>query len=438
VQQTSTGQLRSSTGGTANGGQKLGASGHRRHRGVVFVLAISLAPPLFAQGGFELGAFAQATYFDRTLQFHQGSGGGGARLGFFFTPGLEVEAEGAFVPTTARGGQEVKYFPLRGRLLLNVPAGEHTSLLLGGGYVHSEFRDDLDASDDGATALVGVRLGLPGLPSIRLATYLDYIPSPQNGAGENWNWGLQAGLSFLTEVDRAKRRVEEPAEVDSVALAARQDSLEQAARADSLARARADSLRAQAVRDSVERAQRDSLRLEEERRQARAQALSDSLMAAAREDSLHAMTLRETLRITRDRTRNAELRDSLERLAMRDSLRAFLVTPGSRVTVANFELNKATLLPVSRENVKEAARALVANSEITVEVAGHTDTTGPRELNERLSLERAEAVKAFLIENRVAAERMTTRGYAWDQPVASNATASGRAQNRRTELRRTD
>lgn len=402
-------------------------------------ILISFVPPLAAQrtGSFEVGAFAQATYFDRTLHFHQGSGGGGARLGFFFTPALELEAEGTFVSTDGRGDLDVHYLPLRARLLLNVPAGEHTSLLLGGGYVHNEYRDDLDGSDDGATGMVGVRLGIPGLPSIRLGTYIDYIPSPFNGAGENWNWGVQAGLSFLAGADRRQARVDEEVEVDSAVIAAREDSSARVARADSLAQARADSIRAQALADSIAQVQRDSLKREEGRRQARAQALRDSLVAAGREDSLRAVALRDSLRITRG-ARSTELRDSLQRVALRDSLRALVLTRGTTAIVANFELNKATLLPVSRENLQEAARALVANPEITVEVAGHTDTTGPRELNERLSLQRAEVVKAFLIENGVAAERMTTRGYAWDEPVTSNATASGRAQNRRTELRRTD
>lgn len=413
-----------------------------RSAGWALVLAAAITSPLQAQrtGTVEIGAFAQATYFDRSLHFHQGSGGGGARLGFFFTPVLEVEGEGAFVSTTGRGGLDVNYFPLRGRLVLNIPAGEHSSLLLGGGYVHNEYRDDLDGSDDGATGLVGVRLGLPGLPSIRLATYLDYIPSPSNGASENWNWGIQAGLSFLSGVDRPDQRADEQAEVDSVAMIGRQDSLERAARADSLPQARADSVRAQAIRDKVAQAQRDSVRLDEERRQARAQALRDSLVAAAREDSLRAVALRDSLRLTRNRVRMAALRDSLERIAQRDSLRALVATGESRtrLRVANFEINEATLLPIAREILQDVARSLVANPQVTVQVAGHTDTTGPREFNERLSRQRAEVVKVFLIENGVTAERMTTRGYAWDEPVASNKTAAGRAQNRRTELHRTE
>ena len=402
-----------------------------------------LAVPLSAQstGSLEVGAFANVAYFDRTLRVDQGSGGPGARLGFFVTPGLELEAEGAFVPTTTLAeGVYLNYIPARARLLLNFPAGRHTRLLLGGGYVHNEYRKAFEGSDNGATALAGIRLGVPGFPSIRINTYVDYIPSPDNGAAENWNWGLQVGLSFLTGVDRSdggERAAERP---DSATLAAREDSLAQAARLDSLRRAQADSARALAVRDSVAQAERDSVRALEEQRQARATALRDSLAAAAREDSIRTAALRDSLRVTRNRARIAALEDSLARVALRDSLRVLVATRASRVTLrgVNFEINKATLLPASRDILMDVARSLVANPEVTVEVAGHTDNTGPRALNERLSQERADTVKVFLIANGVAEERMTTKGYAWDQPVASNRTASGRAQNRRTELRRTD
>ena len=417
-----------------------------RIAGWTVAAATVLASPLSAQrtGSLEVGAFANVAYFDRTLHFNQGNGGGGARLGFFVTPGLELEAEGVFVPTTGGVADElnVDYFPARARLLFNFPAGEHTRLLLGGGYVHNEFRGDLDASDDGATALAGIRLGVPGFPSIRINTYLDYVPSPANAAGENWNWGLQVGLSFLTGVERGPGGQEkaEGEKMDSAAVAARQDSLAQAARADSVRRVQADSARAAAVRDSLAQARRDSVHAVEAERQARATALRDSLTAAAREDSIRTAAFRDSLRITRDRARIAALQDSLARVALRDSLRVLVATRASRVTLrgVNFEINKANLLPASRDILMDVARSLVANPEVTVEVAGHTDNTGPRALNERLSQERADTVKVFLIANGVAAERMTTKGYAWDQPVASNKTATGRAQNRRTELRRTD
>ncbi|MDQ3137482.1 MAG: OmpA family protein, partial [Gemmatimonadota bacterium] len=166
----------------------------------------------------------------------------------------------------------------------------------------------------------------------------------------------------------------------------------------------------------------------------------DSLTTAARSDSVRTAELRESLRATRNRARMAALRDSLERVALRDSLRALTAAKNTRVTLrgVNFEVNKAVLLEESRDILGDVAQSLVANPVVTVEVAGHTDNTGPRALNDSLSLARAESVKAFLVERGVGADRMTVNGYAWDQPVAGNRTASGRAQNRRVELRRTD
>jgi OOP family OmpA-OmpF porin len=173
---------------------------------------------------------------------------------------------------------------------------------------------------------------------------------------------------------------------------------------------------------------------------AQQQALRDSLANAARQDSIRTAALQDSLRLTRNRARLAALRDSLARVALRDSLRYLMAQRQTRITLrgVNFELGKAVLLPISKDILQDVARSLVANPEVRVEVGGHTDSTGPRALNERLSLARAESVKAYLIENGVAADRMEVHGYASTQPVASNKTASGRAQNRRVELKRID
>ena len=389
-------------------------------------------------GTVELGIFVQASYLDQSLRMDQAKGGPGARLGIFALPNVDLEAEGALVPTDGPQGH-IYYIPLRGRVVLNIPAGEHGAFLLGGGYVRNEYRHDADFHDDGITGLVGARVGLPGITTIRLASYVDYIPSPSNGAGYHLNWGLQAGFSFLFG-----RRSARPPERQEPARVTRPDSLALAARADSIASAaRAESMRVQAARDSLARAAqaqqgklRDSVRLAE----ARQQALRDSLVTAARQDSLRTVALRDSLRLTQNRARIAALRDSLARVALRDSLRLLMAQKQTRVTLrgVNFELGKAVLLPISREILQDVARSLVANPTVRVEVAGHTDSTGSRAVNERLSLARAESVKAFLIENGVAADQMEVHGYASTQPVATNKTKSGRAQNRRVELRRID
>ena len=410
--------------------------------GVIFLLATVTSPAASQRAGtLEFGAFAQVSYFESSIGFEQGSGGGGIRLGFFPVRHLELEAEGGFVPTEGPADLKVSYIPLRARLVYNLPVGEHGALLIGGGYARNEFRRDIDTHEDGVTGLLGARLGLPGITSIRISTSVDYIPSPSielyPGAtiepDHNVNWNIQVGLGFLFGGGRssvAQRREPTPAapRADSLAMQARRDSLAQAARQDSLRAAQAARAEQDRLRDSVRAAN------------ARQQGLRDSLRLVAQQDSIRTAALRDSLRMTQNRARIASIRDSLERIALRDSLRLMMAARQTRLTLrgVNFELGKAVLLPISRDILSEVARSLVANPEVRVEVAGHTDSTGSRAVNERLSLARAEAVKAFLIENGVTAERMTVQGYASTQPVASNKTASGRAQNRRVELRRTD
>ena len=407
--------------------------------------------PAAAQGAgtIEFGAFGQASYFDKSLRFDQAKGGPGVRLGIFALPSVEIEAEGAFVPVDGRPTDtpdklHIYYMPLRARLLLNIRSGEHGAFLLGGGFVRNEYRHDIRFHDNGVTGLVGARLGLPGSTNIRLATYLDYIPSPSNGVGYHINWGIQAGLGFLLGGGRGGGEARE----EVTPVRGRPDSLALAAQRDSLARiARQDSLRMRAARDSVAQAARveqnrirDSVTQAQQKVQAAQQALRDSVNNAARQDSIRTAALRDSLRLTQNRARIAALRDSLARVALRDSLRMLMTQRQARVTLrgVNFELGKAVLLPISRDILQDVARSLVSNPTVRVEVGGHTDSTGSRAVNERLSLSRAESVKAFLIENGVGADQMEVKGYASTQPVASNKTKSGRAQNRRVELRRID
>jgi outer membrane protein OmpA-like peptidoglycan-associated protein len=100
----------------------------------------------------------------------------------------------------------------------------------------------------------------------------------------------------------------------------------------------------------------------------------------------------------------------------------------------NFEEAKAILLPESRAVLDAVAQSLVANPEVRVEIAGHTDSRSPAEYNLWLSEKRANAVRNYLIAEGVAADRLVARGYGFTRPIATNATAAGRARNRRVEL----
>ena len=100
----------------------------------------------------------------------------------------------------------------------------------------------------------------------------------------------------------------------------------------------------------------------------------------------------------------------------------------------NFEVGKAVLTDASKLILKDVATSLTARSDVRVEVQGHTDISGSRALNMRLSQARAAAVEKFLEENGVSPAQLTSKGYGPDKPVATNKTAAGRAQNRRVEL----
>lgn len=104
----------------------------------------------------------------------------------------------------------------------------------------------------------------------------------------------------------------------------------------------------------------------------------------------------------------------------------------------NFLTGKSVLLPEAGVILDRVAESLVANPDVLIEVGGHTDITGSKPANLRLSQARAVAVRQYLISKGVAASRITARGYASTRPIAENTTAEGRAANRRVELTKTN
>jgi OOP family OmpA-OmpF porin len=102
----------------------------------------------------------------------------------------------------------------------------------------------------------------------------------------------------------------------------------------------------------------------------------------------------------------------------------------------NFQTNSDKLTPASLPLLDEAAKTLNKDfPEANVVVAGHTDDRGNPEHNKALSQHRADAVRKYLIEHGVKADRLTAEGLGSSQPAADNKTKEGRAKNRRVELR---
>ncbi len=101
----------------------------------------------------------------------------------------------------------------------------------------------------------------------------------------------------------------------------------------------------------------------------------------------------------------------------------------------NFETNSADLTADSSARLDDASATLLRNSDLRVEVAGYTDSSGTAAYNLNLSRRRAESVMNYLVSHGVDAGMLSARGYGEANPIADNATAAGRAENRRVSLR---
>ena len=114
--------------------------------------------------------------------------------------------------------------------------------------------------------------------------------------------------------------------------------------------------------------------------------------------------------------------------------RAMLDTGLFRSTRVNFEFGEADLLPVSGATLDAVADVLRRYPALRVRVGGHTDSVSSAAFNLRLSQRRADAVRDHLVGSGVEADRVEAVGFGEGRPVASNATATGRALNRRVEF----
>ncbi|WP_437608894.1 OmpA family lipoprotein [Erwinia sp. V71] len=99
-----------------------------------------------------------------------------------------------------------------------------------------------------------------------------------------------------------------------------------------------------------------------------------------------------------------------------------------------FDSSSSNLKPAGANTLTGVAMVLKEYEKTAVNIVGHTDSTGTRALNMRLSQQRADTVGSALITQGVAANRIRTTGVGPDQPVASNSNEAGKAQNRRVEI----
>jgi outer membrane protein OmpA-like peptidoglycan-associated protein len=446
------------------------------------VIAALAAVPAHAQGGFEFGGFGSYTQFDTSLALKERAGAG-ARLTLISGYGWStfiLEAEGAYSEQKF-GPSTVKYIPARARLMYALPIGSTASLLIGGGGVRNEYMVDSTHSNDwGYTALAGLRVKLGSFMSLRLDAVVDYIENPVNESDlfpRNINKSLHAGLQFplwqskfvpptkdkgqwkVTETqappkeepkpepkeERAEPVQQAPAPVQQLAMNEPDADRDAVPDSRDLCAATApgstvDAQGCQVYRDTDD----DGVTDVRDRCPATPHGtLIDGYGCPARPMEVE----REAPARDSDGDGVDDPRDKCPGTPSgvhADASGCPIVIPkmeGPRTVTlrgVTFMSGRDELSPSSLVVLDEVAKQLVAVPELRIEIAGHTDAKGTRIRNIRLSLARAEAVRAYLVMQGVPAERLTARGYGPDKPVASNAGPNGRAMNRRVELRRLD
>jgi outer membrane protein OmpA-like peptidoglycan-associated protein len=206
--------------------------------------------------------------------------------------------------------------------------------------------------------------------------------------------------------------------------------------------AEADRAKAEADRAEAENMRREA---EEEAQQAaKAKAAAEAAQQAA-------LAQQQQLAVEADKARAAAAEaDRLRQQAEKDKsdlrarllqqLNAVLETHDTaRGLIANmgdvlFETGKYELKPEARERLARVSGILLAYSSLKIAIEGHTDAVGTDDYNQRLSEQRAESVRDYLVSQGVTAQAVTARGLGKTQPIASNDTADGRQRNRRVEL----
>lgn len=117
-----------------------------------------------------------------------------------------------------------------------------------------------------------------------------------------------------------------------------------------------------------------------------------------------------------------------------DKIKDDLLAKGKSVLHINFDTDKASLKPDGMEVVSEIVKALKEAPELKIAINGYTDNAGSKEHNQKLSESRASSVKEVITKAGIAQERLTSKGFGQENPIADNSTEEGKTQNRRVEL----
>ncbi|MCP3099072.1 OmpA family protein [Myxococcus sp. K15C18031901] len=309
----------------------------------------------------------------------------------------------------------------------------------------------------GATALLaagGASAKEPQELSEARSAYKELVSSRQ---GRERPREVSEARTALKKAEQAYRRDEDSQKVRVLSYVALRKAETAAALGDAdlaarqLAQAQSQLAQGQALQQQASRMRQQDVSRQEEwsrQQQAGAQQLSEE---SARRQQLEAETQRlasenqvlqqrtAELEAERQASMDAERKASEALSQLEQANKDLRVSEEARGTVLTlsgsvlFASGKSELLPVARQRLSDVAEVL-KQSDNPLLIEGHTDSQGSDELNQRLSYQRAERVKDYLMDRGIPGDRIQVRGLGEYQPVASNSTAEGRANNRRVEI----
>jgi outer membrane protein OmpA-like peptidoglycan-associated protein len=183
---------------------------------------------------------------------------------------------------------------------------------------------------------------------------------------------------------------------------------------------------AAAQQEAAQRAQADAAAREAQARAAQARAEQEKAEASAQQAAQQAQTANQQAEQMRER-----LKDQLNQvLQTRETARGLIVNMSDVL----FDFNKYTLKPEAREKLAKVSGILVAYPNLKLQVEGYTDNIGSDQYNQKLSEERADGVRDYLVSQSVPQANISAEGLGESDPIADNSTNAGRAKNRRVQL----
>ncbi|HUJ81089.1 MAG TPA: OmpA family protein, partial [Candidatus Acidoferrales bacterium] len=246
----------------------------------------------------------------------------------------------------------------------------------------------------------------------------------------------------MKQIDEERQEAERKAAEAREALAKQQaEEAEKAKLEAQLAQEKAarEQAEAEAARQAAlaqqQEAEKAAQLAAEQKAQAEAAAAQSAQLAAQQKAAADAAAESAKRAVAQAEAEKAELRKQLlaqlsSILQTHDTVRGLIVNMSDVL----FDTGSYTLKPGAREKLAKISGILLAYPALKIQIEGHTDSVGGDDFNQKLSEQRAEMVRDYLIDQLVPASSVTARGFGKTKPIATNDTPEGRQQNRRVEL----